>query len=171
LDFETLMRQKGKDYCYIMHLSYDGRERERLWEYARKNKLIGLDQPSIVTDDWPKVRSNVVREKLLGPIWIKQYDTICGMKRGDIVVVLEGWHSWLGIAEVQDDEHRYLQGLNVLNNPTTGFFDHVRSVKWEAEYKYGNHDRLPEPIKSFTNTLFKVRKGTKRWELLAGISW
>jgi hypothetical protein len=48
MKFGSIVLSRGKDYFYIMHLAYGlGREkeRERLWNYAKQNKLIGLDLP------------------------------------------------------------------------------------------------------------------------------
>jgi len=171
LNLETFLAENLKNYFYIMHLSYNGRERERLWKYAKEEELIGLDHPGKVYDDWKELRSEIIRDKRLPPIWIKQFDTICyQMKKGDIVVILEGWHSWLGIAEVTDDCHNYRPDINNKNNPR-GFFDHIRNVRWRVAHEYGKQPGLPNHVIGFNNTLYRVEKGTNRWKLLATISW
>jgi len=38
-----------------MHLSYNGRKKRELWNYAKNENLIGLDYPKIVTADWVKI--------------------------------------------------------------------------------------------------------------------
>jgi len=52
---DEFLFKTGKDYFYIMHLSYNGHEKIRLWNYAKEKKLIGLDVPGIVTNDWSKI--------------------------------------------------------------------------------------------------------------------
>jgi hypothetical protein len=51
MNFQDLLAGKRKDYFYIMHLSYNGDRREKLWNYAKDRGLIGLDVQGIVTDD------------------------------------------------------------------------------------------------------------------------
>jgi hypothetical protein len=92
------------------------------------------------------------------------------MKKGDVVVILEGWHSLLGIARVDDDSHQYDKGLSKKEN-LNRFFDHVRQVKWEVKYEYGRHPKLPVLIRGFNNALSRVEKGTKWWLMLTKISW
>lgn len=165
---KTLLSENRRNYFYIMHLSYNGDERERLWKYARKNNLIGLDVPNVVTDDWDKVR-NIAKGRL-PPIWVKQFDTFCyEMKKGDVVVVLEGWHCILGIAMIDEELYLYMKELSKGEEPT--FFDHVRHVQWVVKYEYGKQPKLPSPIKGFNNTLYNVKPGTRRWSALAEFTW
>lgn len=164
--FETLVSKKN--YFYIMHLSYNGRKRKELWNYAKEKNLIGLDYPSVVYDDWNKVR-NIVKERL-PKIWVKQFDMFCNeMKIDDIVVVFEGWHSILGIAKVSESDYQYETELS--EEKGGDFFDHVRPVQWIKKYKYGKHPKTPSLIKGFNNTLYKVVPGTKRWSALVGFTW
>lgn len=161
---DELISSKGKSYFYIMHLSYGaGTHRERLWNYARNHNIIGLDYPRVVTDDWNRTPQEV--RDLLPPIWRKQFEIFCNeMIIGDIVVILEGWLSLLGVAEVLSG-YRYLRGLS--ENET--FFDHVRDVKWLREHDFGQHPRLPNPIEGFNNTIYRVEPGTRRWQVLSNI--
>lgn len=159
-----LLSKKGKNYFYIMHLSYgEGIHRERLWNYAKNNNVIGLDYPRVVTDNWIRTPEEV--RDLLPPIWRKQFNMFCyEMVIGDIVVILEGWLSLLGIAEVLTT-HRYRRELS----ETEMFFDHVRDVRWLKKYDFGEHPRLIHPLKGFLNTLHRVERGTKRWRILSTI--
>lgn len=164
MGFKALLSEKGKDYFYIMHLSYNGRERERLWNYARENNLIGLDVPSIVTDNWIKVRESA--KKSLPNIWVRQFDIFCNeMKVGDIVVTLNGWGSLLGVAKITESHHRYDKELS----DKEIFFDHVRQVQWIKRREYANRLLIPEPIKGFNNTLSKVMPHTRRWSILTNL--
>lgn len=159
-----MLSEMQKDSFYITHLSYNGRERERLWNYAKENNLIGLDAPSIVTDNWVKVRESA--RKLLPNIWVRQFDIFCNeMKMGDIVLALNGWDSLLGIAEIAEIHHRYDRKLSENEN----FFDHVRQVKWIRKYEYANRHPIPEPIRGFNNTLSKVTPNTQRWSILTSL--
>jgi len=163
---DELLSEKGKNYFYIMHLSYgEGsiENRKRLWNYAKENNVIGLDYPGVVTDDWSRTPEEMRR--LLPPIWRKQFDMFCNeMEIGDIVVILEGWLSLLGIAEVLK-RHEYRRELS----ETRKFFDHVREVRWLKKYDFGEHPRLPNPVKGFLNTIHRVEHGTNRWRILSTI--
>ena len=163
---DELLSGKGKNYFYIMHLSYgEGRKENRkpLWNYAKENNIIGLDYSSVVTDDW--IRTPEETRRRLPAIWRKQFDMFCSeMVIGDIVVILEGWLSLLGIAEVLS-RYTYRGELS----ETETFFDHVREVRWLKEYDFGEHPRLPTPVKGFLNTIYRVERGTNRWRILSTI--
>lgn len=159
-----LLSEKGKDYFYIMHLSYEGRERERLWNYAERREIIGLEHGD-VNDDWNDVRESVE----ISGIWRKQFEMFCNeMKVGDLVFVLNGWDSLLGIAEVI--ERRYQYDENLSSGSAERFFDHIRRVHWRRIYGYANRLRLPHPIEGFNNTLYKVKPNTHRWSILINLS-
>jgi hypothetical protein len=162
-----LLSSRKKNYFYIMHLSYEGAERERLWNYAREHDLIGLDLPDDVTDDWVKVCEKV--KESIPNIWVRQFDIFCyEMKVDDIVVALNGWNSLLGIAEIVEPNHRYDRSLS--GKELTGFFDHIRRVRWIKEYEYIHRLPLPRPIKGFNNTLSRVKHGSQRWSDLIGLN-
>jgi len=161
-----LLFTRKKDYFYIMHLSYNGDERERLWNYAREHNLIGLDLPDDVTDDWIKVREKVKRS--IPNIWVRQFDMFCNeMTVGDIVLTFNGWDSLLGIAEIAECNHQYDRSLS--GKELTGFFDHIRRVRWIREYEYTNRLPLSQPIEGFNNTLSKVKSNSRRWSYLTGL--
>jgi hypothetical protein len=165
MKLEALLSEKEKEYFYIMHLSYNGRERERLWNHAKEKNLIGLDYPDVVTDDWIKVRE--AAKGSLPKIWVRQFDIFCKeMRVGDIVLVLNGWDSLLGIAEITGRRHRYDKKLSDKGT----FFDHVREVQWIRKYEYTDRLTLPQPIKGFNNTLFKVKPYTRRWLILMNLN-
>lgn len=165
MKFEALLSEKGRNYFYIMHLSYNGRERERLWNYTKEKNRIGLDYPDVVTDDWIKVRESV--KGAVPKIWVKQFDMFCEeMKVGDIVLVLNGWDSLLGIAEVIQQNHKYDRNLSDKGI----FFDHTRQVRWLRKYEYMSRKKLPQPVKGFNNTLFKVKPQTQRWLILTSLN-
>ncbi|VVB51548.1 Uncharacterised protein [uncultured archaeon] len=158
-----LMNLKGKDYFYIMHLSY-GRnyKRELLWNYAKENKIIGLDLPNIVNGDWNKEKESA-RERGISGIWEKQFDIWYNdMGKGDIVMILAGWKSILGVAEIDDNYPEYNQEFSVKEK----FFEHIRRVNWIKKYDF---DEVPCQVKGFYNTLRKVERGSKWWTSLANI--
>lgn len=149
-----------------MHLSYEGRERERLWNYAQENNLIGLSHPRFVTEDWNKIGEDDKRS--LSPIWIKQFDMFCNeINIGDIVLVLSGWDSLLGIAEVTESCYHYDRTLS--EDTPESFFDHIRRVQWHRTRTYTNRLQLPQPVRGFLNTLFKVEPETQRWLILINV--
>jgi len=52
-------------------------------------------------------------KRFLSKIWVKQFDIFCKeMKIGYIVLVLDDWDSFLGIAEVIERRHRYNRELS-----------------------------------------------------------
>jgi hypothetical protein len=154
-----LLAENGLNYFYIMHLSYNGEESERLWDYARQNKCIGLDVPGIVRDNWTKVREEAKRG--LAPVWIGQFDAFCRMHKGDLVLVLKGQESLLGVARIDDLTHKYDKELSRKKK----FFDHYRTVQWRQAYTYANAKKLSETL-IFTNTLAKVTRQSPRWKML-----
>jgi hypothetical protein len=110
MKLDELLSALGKDYFYIMHLSYGGSEKKRLWDYAVDKQVIGLDLPRDVTDNWSKIRQSAV--KILKSGWINQFDMFCyEMGVGDIVVVLEGQEHVLGTASLVENRHRYCKKL------------------------------------------------------------
>jgi hypothetical protein len=167
MNITDLVSTRKKDYFYIMHLSYNGDERERLWDYAREHDLIGLDLPDDVTDDWIRVREKV--KGSIPSIWVRQFDIFCNeMTVGDIVLILSGWDSLLGIAEITECNHRYDRSLS--GRELTGFFDHIRRVRWIREYEYAHRIPLSQPIQGFNNTLSTVRPSSQRWSNLTGLN-
>lgn len=133
MKFGSTVLSKGKDYFYIMHLAYGpGREkeRERLWNYAKQNKLIGLDLPRTVMKNWNEMSDSAkLSLRSERPIWGKQFDTFCNeMKMNDLVLVLNGWDSLLGSAEISEARHQYDKSLSEASHGP--FFDHIRRVKW-----------------------------------------
>jgi len=158
----------GKEYFYLMHLSwgYNSRRRE-LWDFARQKRIIGLDHRE-VTSDWPAVRDNV--KKKLSGTWINQFDMLCenmsleSMDNGDIVVVMAGWDHVLGIGRVIGP-HRY----NIAYRDLETFFDHVRPVEWIIEYDYENQKKIPRVY--FDRTLLRIDRSNKRWPLFLSLDF
>jgi len=164
MKLEALLSKRGKEYFYIMHLSYEGSEREELWNYGKKNNVIGLSK-SIVNNDWVKVGGSV--KNSLSNTWIRQFDTFCNeMNAGDVVLVLKGWDSLLGVAEIKERRHKYSKKLKGRKGP---FFDHIRDVTWIKEHEFDARRRLPKPVKGFNNTLSKVTPNSKWWPILVGL--
>ena len=156
----SILSSKRKEHFYIMHLSYDGKERERLWNYAKDNRLIGLSHKQ-VNDDWIIVRQKA--KKSMGKGWVRQFNTFCGMQKGDIVLVLNGMDSVLGVAIVVRSSHKYVEDLADL------FFDHIRVVDWKIKYEYKARRGLPNLLEGFSNTLSRVPKSSPRWSILTNL--
>ncbi|WP_456474369.1 phospholipase D-like domain-containing protein [Candidatus Pyrohabitans sp.] len=153
---------KNRKYFYIMHLSYNGDMRKELWDYAKDNNLIGLSHQEV--DEWTEDRESIINEKRLKKGWIGQFDLFCSiMKKGDIVLILDGERYLLGVAEVSDNKHKLLK-IDELEHDFY-FFDHVREVIWIEEHEYDERRRLPQQI-GFKNTLNMVKPGHKRWKKL-----
>ena len=165
MKLEDLLSEKGLNYFYIMHLSYNGDERERLWNYAKENNCIGLDYPDVVIDDWNEIPEADKELLQLSPIWVKQFDRFCNeMTVGDSVLVLSGWDSLLGIAEIKN-RYRYDKNLSRKRD----FFDHVRPVRWIIKYEYDDRFTLPSRI-VFNNTLSRVGPNSPRWSILTNLN-
>lgn len=163
MKLEDLLSETGLNYFYIMHLSYNGDEKERLWNYAKEKNLIGLDYPRVVKGRWDSERDKVMEK--LPPTWIKQFDMFCNeMKKEDIVVVLDGWHHILGVAKIDDEDYDFNECL------TRVFFNHTRKVQWIVKYDYECREAAPSPIVGFNNTLYKVKSGTNRWSILTNLN-
>ena len=163
-----LLHELEKDYFFMMHLSYKGKEKERLWNFAIQNELIGLQRKS-VNDDWAKIRDHII-DKIDG-VWIYQFDRFCrcgprkeeGMDIGDIVIILDGQRFLLGIAQIIG-EHKFCGKLKHI------FFDHVRPVLWKYELNY--EDRLPiNQLESFSKTLKRIEqdKNYNEWKILTSV--
>ena len=145
-----------------MHLSYDGEDRERLWDYAKDNNIIGLSHRD-VNDNWTKVREKA--KNLIGKGWVRQFDTFCGMQKGDIVMVFHGMDSVLGVARTTESRHEY--------DKKTGdvFFDHFRRVGWIRKYDYSGRKMLPKLLEGFSHTLSRVTSSSPRWDMLTNLDF
>lgn len=154
-----LLSELNRSHFYIMHLSYEGEDKERLWNYARKNSIVGLSN-SHVTGYWLDVE-NWARDRLDGT-WIYQFDVFCkDMELGDIILVLDGCSRLLGVGQVKENDARFSKRFSKV------FFDHVRYVNWLITYDFDKSAPLPNPLDRFTNTLREVEKGKKYWKELA----
>jgi len=159
MKLEEFLSKLNKDHFYIMHLSYAGAEKERLWTYGKENELIGLDH-NLVKDYWPKIKDRVGNQ--LDPVWVNQFNLFCeDMQIGDIVLVLDGCEYLLGIAEIRENVAKYKKNLFGV------FFDHVRLVDWILAYDFQKSIPLPHPLDRFTNTLRRVDMHKRYWAELA----
>jgi hypothetical protein len=168
--FGDLLVSENKNHFYIMHLSYgpDLKERERLWRFALKRNIIGLDLPKIVTKDWINVSQSI--RKKAGSHWEKQFDLFCNeMHEGDYAVILNGTYAVLGIAKITQPKHRYYSRFSNPSNPAT-FFDHIREgIDWVKTYPWDGL-ALSEKL-TFDGTLDRVTQKTRspRWRVLTSI--
>jgi hypothetical protein len=166
----------GKEYFYIMHLSWGSNSRRKdLWDFARQKKVIGLDR-SDVGGDWPTIREETEKylRSINAHVWIKQFDMLCedispeSMVNGDIVAVMAGKEHILGIGEVIGP-HTY----NVAYRLQERFFDHVRPVEWIIEYDYQKRKKIP--YVEFQNTLRRIErnrpKDRKLWSLFSSLDF
>jgi hypothetical protein len=154
-----------KNRFYIMHLSYEGCEQERFWSFSQKNSLIGLSHP-FVTEDWNANRD--FNRKALSLTWVKQFDMFYNeMTTGDIVLILRGDDSLLGVAEIAEPAHMFDTSLS--GTECLPFFEHVRKVKWLKTCPYDEALKLPAKVKGFVNVLSKVEPQTGRWNILESV--
>jgi hypothetical protein len=159
----------GKDYFYVMHLSYGyNNRREPLWDYAKREEVIGLNHYT-VSDNWNKDKvKERARSKGISAIWEKQFELFYNdMGKDDIVVILAGWNYVLGVAKSKKDKPRpYNPKLEDI------FFPHTREVSWLKEYDFDKPLMLQEEI-TFYNTLKKVNQdtvwGIETWKKLVNI--
>lgn len=162
---------EDRHYFYLMHLSYGtGREddREEHWNYARENNLIGLDLPDDVPKSWNEMPDSEKQSlRLRRPIWFKQFELFCNeMKVDDLVVVVNGWDSILGIGKVSQPQYNYRKELS----ETRTFFDHVRKIKWERAQNYDERILLPVRLNGFNNTLLRIKDNTRFWKVLSNVN-
>lgn len=146
-----------------MHLSYgdEGKctipYKEHLWNVARERKKIGLSH-YLVEGAWNDegVEDSALAKGLV-PIWRHQFDLFYNhMRKDDIVVILVGWDSILGVAEVTGEPEPY-------DKKEEGkFFSHTRKVRWIKDYDFDKRHMIT-PVKGFINTLHMVEQGTERW--------
>ena len=149
-----------------MHLSYEGCEQERFWSFAQKNSLIGLSHP-FVTEDWTSNRD--FNKKALSFTWVKQFDMFYKeMTTGDIVLILKGDDSLLGVAEIAEPAHMF--DCSLAGTECVPFFEHARKVKWLKTCPYDEPQELPLPVKGFVNVLSKVEPETERWQILENVA-
>lgn len=158
--------EQNKDYFYIMHLSRGKNcDREELWDFARRKRIIGLDHRD-VSGDWPEVKDEVRNN--LSFQWAKQFDMFCenmshkSICDGDIVVLMAGHYYVLGVGKVVGP-HKY----DIRYSDRGEFFNHVRPIDWLIEYDYEKRKRIPQVV--FDPTLDRVEKGSKRWLVLSTI--
>ena len=162
--FGDFLTDKGLDYFYIMHLSYNGNNKSNLWNYAYENNLIGLDVPRMVKDNWLRARQTA--KKALGKGWTNQFDTFCNrMKKNDVVMIFNGMSSISGIAEIKKANHEYDRTLS----QREVFFDHIRDVVWIRKCDFESPMKLRSPLYGFSNTLTIVAQTSPRWPILTNI--
>jgi len=161
--FKSLLDEKGKDHFYIMHLTYGGYCKEWLWNYAKENNIIGMSHRDVFKYDWKKAPEPV--KNCLSGIWNKQLDTFCNeMEKDDIVVMLDGWSSILGIAE-QLGKYEYKPEFARYDPYNGDFFCYTRRVlEWKKVYNYNEGLKLPNPIAGFNKTITKVEYNGKFWK-------
>jgi hypothetical protein len=153
-----------------MHLSYGTyteEDREEHWNYARDNSLIGLDLPREVPKKWSAMS---ISEKqslhLRKPRWFEHFEMFCNeMKVDDLVVVVSGQKSFLGIGEIDAPRYEYRKESSEKHI----FFDHVRSIKWDRAQNYDKRIQVPTPLRGFERTLLKVKPSTRFWEILSKV--
>ncbi|MEM3700081.1 MAG: hypothetical protein QXL57_04345 [Candidatus Bathyarchaeia archaeon] len=160
---------EGRNFFYLMHLSYGTlteEDRRMRWNYAKNHSLIGLDLPEEVPKDWNQM-SNSEKQRLRSrrPNWFHQFEIFCNeMRINDLVVVVNGWDSLLGIGKVNQSRYEYRKELRDI------FFDHVRSVEWDRAQDYDERIQLSPTLSGFNRTLLRVKANTKFWTILSNVN-
>jgi hypothetical protein len=158
---------RGRDHFWAMHLTYDGYDGEKLWQYAQQFGIIGLDL-------WDFNRSwndQTKAEKLhfyhtVSSIWYSQFEAICNkMEKDDVVVIFQGQSAILGVGRTTRGRGEY--GYSPELKTKEFFFDHTRDVIWDRIWNYDDSNK-PEvkglPI--FTATLLRAPSGGRYWVAL-----
>jgi hypothetical protein len=166
----------GKDYFYVMHLSYGGSRKKECWNFARTHELIGLDRRDI-DGDWVENREKFVRRLRSDGAdhgWIKQFDLFCegiddeSITDADVVVVLAGKDFVLGLGKVMGPHD-----FDLSYRDQRGFFHHVRPVEWIVAYDYADKRKI-ERIQ-FQNTIRRIEKNREKdqriWSTLAKLDF
>jgi hypothetical protein len=165
----SLLNQKGKNYFYIMHLSYGGAEREPLWKCAIEHNIIGLHHRKVWEYDWIKAPEWV--KNRISKFWQNQLDIFSKeIENNDTVIILSGWDSILGIAE-NIGPYKYQKELTSSEQVYGDFFCYTREVQWRKNYDYNKRYKLISPLNGFNNTISKVKKGDKRWTKLVNLDF
>jgi len=161
----------GRNYIYLMHLSYGTwteEDREEHWSYAKDKSLIGLDLPREVNKDWNELSSSEKQSlRSRRPNWFSHFEMFCNeMKVEDLVVAVSGQKSFLGVGELARTKYEYRKELS--RNEI--FFDHVRRVNWLIARDYDDRIQLPTPLAGFDRTLLKVKPDTRFWRILSSVT-
>jgi len=151
-----LLRKIGKEYFYLMHLSWEGRDRERLWNFAVKKRVIGLDlySPVNVNRRWDQFPER--QKKEVGRKWRTQFELFAKMQNDDCVLVFSGKTHLLGIGLAKDP---YL-----FKPKFSAFFRHIRNVNWLLKYDW--QDRIYFPLRAFSNTISYVDESSRYWQIV-----
>lgn len=168
MNFGELLKSKKKERFFLMHLSYgyNLKERERLWNTAVRENLIGLDLPDKVKTDWNNLTET--EKKVAGRFWVRQFNLFCNeMAVGDYVVVVNGQLYLLGIATISERKYRFDRRLS--GTEKNGFFDHIRKVNWIVKHDYHGVP-LSHQLKGFNGTLLEVTPRSRYWASLTGMN-
>lgn len=141
-------------------MSKDGKEKKKLWTYARENNVIGLrDSDGIILEKrWDKVSDE--ERMSVTKFWRGQYNRFYyEMDIGDIVLVMDGEKKLYGVAEVRG-RPRLIKNDKIDEE----FYPHIRNVKWLIAYDEPIDFRLPKGTK-FRGTLLKITPQDKPWKL------
>jgi hypothetical protein len=153
-----LLPRIGRNYFYLMHLSYGGEDRAELWDYAYRNNLIGLDYEG-VDEDWLTIPESNRNKIVPTRDWYRQFKLFCeDMRVGDCVLVTAGMVP------------SYLLGVGLVDSPyffdekyREKFFGHVRYVRWILKYRYDDKVRINA---YFRKTLLRIDSKCKLWNLI-----
>lgn len=174
--FGDLLSSEHKDHFFLMHLSDNGKDRERLWKHAKDNSVIGLDSVTEVPRPyWEMSDSEKQSLRLRHPILFNEFEMFCNempYEKDALVVVMNGWDSILGIGRIKLSRCDYKKEWSEREGSEKPiFFDHVMSIKWEPKYTHSYNQRqvLETPLKGFNRILLKVKRNTKFWIALSDV--
>ncbi len=152
-NLRQLLDAIGQDSFYLMHLSWAGRERARLWQFAKRKSLIGIDSNNPdISQKWPKVPR--WKKDQLGQTWRHQFDLFARMQEGQCFVVAEGQYAILGVGLVE--------GPYDFKPQLHDFFRHVRKARWLLT---DGTERIKFLFAGFQNTLQVVDKTSEFWPI------
>lgn len=158
----------GKNYFYIMHLSYGtgtDEDRREYWEFGRDSNLIGLDRLGVEMDWNDKTEDEKKAFFFEDRTWHRQFEMFCNqMTKGDLVVIMAGLDSILGIGRVSRTDYYYCPKFK----DDRIFFDHVRNMRWIKVWDYDdkNRPKLAGPLMIFSDTLRRITAKSEFWDIL-----
>jgi len=161
----------NRKYFYIMHLSYGAgtdEDKRKHWEFGKDSNLIGLDRVDVNFDWNEQTEADKKEFGSLNPNWYRQFETFCNkMKRGDLVVVIAGLDSILGIGEIARNDYYYCPKLK----KDRTFFDHIRNVTWKKAWSFEDRNRpfLLQQLMVFNDTLRKITPNSPFWKILCNV--
>lgn len=154
IKLRAILDRVQRDYFYLMYLHW-GSQHSRskdLWEFARRNCVVGLDHPQ-VDRPWRNVPESIRRK--LNRTWKSHFKAFSSLHKGDLVLVPGSQTALLGLGLIKGDE-QYKPDLDGI------FFRNIRSIDWLVAYEWEKQRPLPK-LWGFDKTIQYVGKKSQAW--------